>query len=114
MTIINNYMFGAFIAKEHVIQAWYDDNGQYHRDGGPAIEIENIGRGWFKHGAPHREDGPALELANGTQRWHLHGKVHREDGPAIIHADGRLQWYKNGEFLRENRAALHDMRLCSF
>ena len=40
---------------------WYDSEGEYHREDGPAIEKENGNKLWFKHGKCHREDGPAYE-----------------------------------------------------
>jgi hypothetical protein len=99
--------------KGNITHQYWDDNNQYHREDGPAVEIENVGKMWFNHGVEHREDGPAVELADGTQRWFVNGKLHREDGPALVYAHGRLVWYKNGEFVRENRPALHTMRLAS-
>jgi hypothetical protein len=58
---------------------------------------------WYnEQGQLHRENGPAIELANGTKVWYLNDKRHREDGPAIECADGTKFWYLNGERLTES------------
>ncbi len=41
----------------------------------------------------HREDGPASVIPYGTQFYWIHGKMHREDGPAVIHPDGNVSYY---------------------
>ena len=56
---------------------------------------------WYQNGQWHREDGPAIENANGTKYWYLNGQLHREDGPAIEYADGTKYWYLNGQDLTE-------------
>ena len=44
----------------------------------------------------HREDGPAVELVNGDKWWYKNGKYHREDGPAVKFVDGYKEyWYNN-------------------
>ncbi len=45
----------------------------------------------------HRLDGPAVEYKNGTKYWYQNGYLHRLDGPAIATADGIKSWYINGE-----------------
>jgi hypothetical protein len=50
-----------------------DDNGNFHREDGPAVEFDN-GRYWYQHGKLHREDGPAVEYANGRKLWYYHGQ----------------------------------------
>ena len=44
-------------------------------------EIDRFGtiRYYNDKGKLHREDGPAMELANGTKCWYKNGKHHRED-----------------------------------
>lgn len=49
-------------------------NGNLHREDGPALEIQDLMRGWFRHGQAHREDGPAVEYANGGCEWWLDGE----------------------------------------
>lgn len=53
----------------------------------------NGDRGWWLDGEYHREGGPALEGNNGHKGWRIYGKSHREGGPAIEYADGRKSWY---------------------
>ena len=57
---------------------------------------------WYnENGQRHREDGPAYEYADGTRFWYLNGQRHREDGPAIEYANGDRSWYLNGKYLSE-------------
>jgi hypothetical protein len=46
-------------------------------------------------GEYHREDGPAIELNNGNKYWFINGLLHREDGPAIEWNFGYKSWYLN-------------------
>ena len=56
---------------------------------------------WYnEQGQFHNEHGPAYEGANGTKYWCLNGKHHREGGPAIECVDGKW-WYINGKKLTE-------------
>jgi hypothetical protein len=48
-----------------------------------------------EQGDYHRTDGPAVEYKNGTKEWFNNGKLHREDGPAIDY-NSIKQWYLNG------------------
>jgi hypothetical protein len=80
---------------------WYNEEGQYHREGGPAVECTDGTKYWYKNDQLHREDGPAIEYPDGTNVWYINGRRHREDGPAIEHANGTKEWYKNGEQLIE-------------
>jgi hypothetical protein len=75
---------------------WYNDNGQLHRDDGPAVEYANGSRLWYINGKVHRKDGPAQENSE-VNRWYINGKLHREDGPAIIFFNGNKFWCINGE-----------------
>ena len=62
---------------------------------------------WYQNGNYHREDGPAFEGADGTKYWFLNDLLHREDGPAIEYADGTKKWlirglqYTEAEFLKK-------------
>ena len=51
-------------------------------------------------GQSHREDGPASVWPEGSQYWYRHGGYHFAHGPADLYADGRLVWYDKGELLR--------------
>ena len=76
---------------------WYNLEGKYHRENGPAIEWADGRKYWYINGEPHRTDGPALEWANGDKSWLINGKLHRTDGPALEYADGTKSWYINGK-----------------
>ena len=61
---------------------------------------------WYnEEGQLHREDGPAIEWASGTKIWFLNDKLHRENGPAVEYSDGSKSWYLNGEELTEEEHA---------
>jgi len=47
-------------------------------------------------GQAHREDGPAIERADGTKSWWANDQLHRLDGPAYIYEDGTVVFYKDG------------------
>ena len=51
---------------------WFDANGEFHRDDGPAWERVDGSKLWYQHGICHRDDGPAAIFADGTHCWHLH------------------------------------------
>lgn len=53
---------------------WYNENGELHREGGPAVEYTNGTKIWYINGKLHREDGPAIEFTNGVKFWYLNGK----------------------------------------
>jgi len=66
------------------------------------VDDEGTIRWYNENGQQHREDGPAIEWADGTKSWWINGRRHREDGPAIEHAkNGDKEWYINGEPLSE-------------
>ena len=48
-----------------------------------------------QQGNLHKDDGPAIEDAAGYKSWWYKGKRHRLDGPAVIHADGSQEWWVN-------------------
>ena len=50
---------------------WYDSDGKWHRENGPAIEWADGGKFWYKHGKRHREDGPAYESVYGYKEYWL-------------------------------------------
>lgn len=80
---------------------WRNENGDFHREDGPAIERASGTKEWLLNGQLHREDGPAIELTSGYKAWYLNGYLHREDGPAIEYASGDRSWWLNGERLTE-------------
>jgi len=67
------------------------------------VRVFNDGfRIWYQNGQLHREDGPAIENASGYNHWYINGKRHREDGPAIVCPDGTKHWFLNGEEYTED------------
>lgn len=80
---------------------WYNEQGQFHRENGPAVEWANGSKFWYLNDQRHREDGPAVEWDDGNKEWYLNGKLHREDGPAVEYISGTKSWYLNGEGLTE-------------
>jgi hypothetical protein len=85
---------------------WLDENGERHREDGPAIEKPNEFIEWWVNGKLHKEDGPAIEYADGSKEYWLNGKQVTEQevmGHTII-IDGKevkisAESYKN---LKEN------------
>jgi hypothetical protein len=47
------------IINEYGDERWYDDNGNYHREDGPALILKHQ-ICWYQHGKLHRLDGPAV------------------------------------------------------
>ena len=80
---------------------WYNQEGQYHREDGPAAEYGDGSTHCFKNGQYHREDGPAVEYTDGTKYWFKNGQYHREDGPAVEYVNGSKLWYLKGVWLTE-------------
>ena len=77
-----------------------NNNGQLHREGGPALILLNGEQHWYRNGMVHRDDGPAVILPNGNQYWYRNDMYHRDDGPALIYQDGTQKWYLNGQLIR--------------
>ena len=50
-------------------------------------------------GQLHKEDGPAIEYSNGEKFWYINGKCHREDGPAVEYSDGYKAWWIDGKYI---------------
>ena len=80
---------------------YYNEQGQLHREDGPAVEYKNGDKSWHINGKFHREDGPAIEWANGDKAWFLNGEQHREDGPAVEYPIGDKYWFLNGKQITE-------------
>jgi len=53
---------------------WFNERGQRHRLGGPAVELASGAKTWYQNGQLHRLDGPAIEWANGYKCWYIHGE----------------------------------------
>jgi hypothetical protein len=74
---------------------WFE-NGEIHREDGPAIIWADGSTEWEWRGQLHRVGGPAIEYADGTKQWWKNGLLHREDGPAIERFNDVREWYLNG------------------
>jgi hypothetical protein len=57
---------------------YYNEQGQYHRLDGPAVEWNNGDKWWIINGKNHREDGPAVEMFSGYKEWYLNDKLYTE------------------------------------
>jgi hypothetical protein len=60
-------------------------------------EFPNVTEYYNEQGQLHREDGPAIIFSNGRKQWWINGKLHRVDGPAIEWSDGSKSWFLKGE-----------------
>jgi hypothetical protein len=98
------------------MEVYRDENGELHREDGPAIEYADGGKDWYWYGKCHRQDGPAYEDANGFKVWYWHGQYHRQDGPAIEDADGYKAWYYHGQKIdcQSNEEFLRIVKLKAF
>lgn len=83
---------------------WKDENGNLHRNDGPALILHNGDSIWYKNGVVHRDgDLPAATTSIG-QFWYKEGKYHRDgDKPAIVYKSGNKQWYTKGLKNRDRR-----------
>lgn len=72
---------------------WYDEDGMFHRENGPACVYGSGTKSWWIHGERHRTDGPAVEGFDGYKCWWVRDKRHRIDGPARIWPNGDKRWY---------------------
>mgnify|MGYP003480261348 CR=1 FL=1 len=63
--------------------SFFDKEGFYHKEDGPAVVYSHGLEEWFTHGIRHRDDGPAL-FSSTFQEWYQKGIHHRMNGPAVI------------------------------
>ena len=68
----------------HDRTVWRNENGEVHREDGPAVEYVNGPKWWYKNGLIHRVDGPAIEYDDGTVRWALNGSCITKEEHAIL------------------------------
>jgi hypothetical protein len=81
----------------HGTKKWVNNNGELHREDGPAVELWDGSKAWYINGKRHRIDGPALEDIDGYKAWYINGNLHREDGPAVELNNGTKYWFLNGK-----------------
>ena len=86
---------------EYGTKCWYNEQGQRHREDGPALDCANGTKSWYLNDKLHREGDPAIECANGDKWWYHNDQFHREDGPAVEYANGDKRWFLNGKLLTE-------------
>ena len=68
------------IKKEYTNKIVYqNEQGDYHRIDGPAIERNDGYKAWWINGQRHREDGPAVEYYHGGKEWYLNGRYYLEE-----------------------------------
>ena len=102
---------GYRLKKKHGSEFYFNKDGAYHREDGPAVTFVDDGeldmQKWYKNGVLDRLDGPAeIQYVLGSNkippeiewyRWFKNGKEHREDGPAFENLSrGTRLWYLNG------------------
>lgn len=65
------------------------------------VNIFAHGTFWFQNGEHHKDSGPAIIYANGDKYWYKNGKPHRDDGPAVVYVDGKKYFYLEGKICNE-------------
>lgn len=83
--------------EENGDEFWKDENGDYHREDGPAQIFHEGGvKNYWNRGKLHREDGPAVIHDTGNFVYIVNGLIHRIDGPAA-HFGSKDFWYIDGK-----------------
>ena len=82
---------------------WYNEDGQLHREDGPAYEEASGSKQWWINNQLHREDGPAVELANGNKFWYLNGQRLTEK-----EFNQRTQSHQEMTVFRENKDNINE------
>jgi hypothetical protein len=75
--------------------------GKLHRLDGPALELKDGTKWWYRNNERHRDDddGPAF-IGPNVQTWYKTNMRHRMGGPAEIYADASQLWYVNDKLHR--------------
>ena len=60
-------------------KSYFNAEGQYHREYGPAREHVNGEKEWIINDCLHREDGPAIEWTRDRKYWYLNNKEVTEE-----------------------------------
>lgn len=95
-------LLGFTIRADHrsVSILFLDENGEYHREDGPAL-WDGFSTRWYWHGSVHCVDGPAVVIPDlRREEWWLKGVRHRVDGPAFVQEGSREEWWVNGKLHR--------------
>lgn len=65
------------------------------------VDREGTIRYFNKQGQYCRENGPAIECSDGSKFWFINGDYHRLDGPAVDFASGYKEYWIDGIELTE-------------
>jgi len=65
---------------EYGNKQYLNDEGNYHRLDGPAVEWSNGSKRWYINGNSHRNIDPSSEWWDGEKRWYFKNKLHRIGG----------------------------------
>lgn len=85
------------------IITYRNEQGELHREKGPA-RITKLGtKEWFLCNKRHRVNDPAVERYDGYKAWFKHGKRHRLDGAAIEYECGGKSYYINGRYYSQDK-----------
>lgn len=82
---------------------WLDAQGRYHRKDSPAVVYrdETGAVEYWENGEPHREEGPAFIGPGKREIWYTNGKISRGGNePAVTERNGTQKWMMNGEYYR--------------
>lgn len=98
--VFDIYKMRCTIFEDEVETVYLDENGEFHRENGPAIVTQDS-KYYYIHGKLHRENGPAV-MTPTTKIWCKDGTIHRLDGPAIISKTHGYNgsWVVNGYYVR--------------
>ena len=91
-------------------QQEYYQNECLHRLDGPAIVIPFLYYEYYQNGKRHRLDGPSIMRSDGYQAYWVDGKRHRIDGPAVIDENHREEYWVNGKRNRLDGPAVIDIK----
>lgn len=77
-----------------------NEQGEFHRENGPAIKYSDGGKAWFINGKRHRVGGPAEDYLE-VKAWWKNGKRHRLNAPASLNDLLSIkEYWEFGKFIR--------------
>jgi len=77
------------------------------RDGSVIDEEGNV-EYFNENGQTHRLGGPAIIWPDGTKFWYVNGKQQRLDGPAVEFSDGSKEWWVNDNLIGKSEEGFTD------
>lgn len=83
---------------------FWECDGMYHREDGPAAIYPDGTKEWYEFGVLHRADGlPAIiEGASGLTYWYFKGQLHRNYEDPAYDAPGYKEWWVSGSCIRSS------------